>query len=160
MELTIRLRTNKGGHWFYVHNCLFEQFEYPARQKPYLIAVYSYLARCADDKTQIAWPSQADISIKTGASVGMVKKIIKDLSARHLIVVQRVGRRHKTVNKYFLTHPTEWIMRSAYGVLGPVHTMPTNKTLLKQDKDIKELREAQIGLARKMKIRSFNANSP
>lgn len=160
MELTIRPRTNKGGKWFYTHNCLFEQFEYPARQKPYLIAVYSYLARCADGKTQIAWPSQADISKKTGASIGMVKKIIKDLSARHLIVVQRIGRRHKTVNKYYLTHYTEWIMRSPHGVLGSVPTMPTNKTLLKQDRDIRELREAQLGLARKMNMKNFNANSP
>lgn len=152
MELTPR--KIKEGKWFWTSNLLYDKLECSKGRKPYLIAVYSYLCRCANEN-QICWPTQIDIAQKTGMSTRMVRGVIKELFARGLISIRRHNRFGKTKNTYLLTSPRKWLLSQAQYAARRRHSVPPNKTH-KNNKNIfiKEMQEMRAGLTSKWTLPS------
>lgn len=82
MELRVRPREMKPGHWFWLERSVIR--EYLAKVGPSAFAVYCFLASCVD-KAQRCFPSQGYIAQGLGCSRSTVSRGMDDLERARLI---------------------------------------------------------------------------
>lgn len=110
MSCELKKRNINNFYWFWVNNDFFDS--YIGYFTPVDIAVYAYLCRCADNKTQDCFPSEKTIAVNIGSSDRTVRKSIKKLTLYRIVVVtKKRGSKGKWLHNFYnLINKSEWFI--------------------------------------------------
>lgn len=104
-ELNLSRKLRKPFSW--TDNDLYE-VQCPDRFRPYMLAVYGFLARRADRNSE-CYPSQQDVYFHTGVSIRQIVRVIGFLIERRM--VYRIKRGRMRSNRYRLLDRSVWILK-------------------------------------------------
>jgi DNA-binding MarR family transcriptional regulator len=105
-EKTNDIRNFRNGHYFQLHNVIIDNYVHIAgRLGKYVLLVYCYLCRCADEQTQTCFPSIRKIAGTLRIRPAKVLAALKFLE-KHKLLEIKYGNREVS-NYYVLLNPPQ-----------------------------------------------------